>query len=230
MNRFINCYWCGKPATGKDHVPPQNLFPTKHRDGLMKVGACKAHNEDFSKLDERLRYHMTLLGDAQLARQHFETKTIRGLKRPEGIGLTIDLATNRFTDYNGKNWQRDESANFDLYFEKIIRGLFYYHFGQHVIGSTSFFSNKMELINMSANAHFYYHLLEEDLSNQWINGNPKNKDIFDYKYYYSESDDRFYTVMTFYKEHKITGVTLPKGKTIDDYGLEYEEYMDRIKK
>ena len=226
--RFSKCYWCGLPATSKDHVPPQNLFPKGYRNELMKVGACRTHNENFSKLDERLRYHMTLLGDSEIARQHFETKTFKGLMRPEGFGLSFDLAAKTFSYIDDKDWQRDDSKYFDLYFEKIIRGLFFYHLGKHLLGSTSFFSNKIELIHMSANAHFYYHLLDDDLSDRWIAGDPKNKKVFDYKYFYSEIEDRFFTVMMFYREHKVIGVTMPEGKTIDDYGLEDKYYMKRI--
>ena len=51
------CYWCGKQAVGFEHVPPQNLFPKEYRIELIKVPACKEHNQDLSKVDER----MTLL-------------------------------------------------------------------------------------------------------------------------------------------------------------------------
>lgn len=222
------CYWCGEPSTSKDHVPPQNLFPEGHRKNLIKIDACKKHNEEFSKLDERMRYHMTVMGDEVIARQHYESKTLKGLMRPQGMGLTMDLAQNSFNDRKGKKWQRDSTDSFDLYFEKIIRGLFFYHYKKHISGSTSYFSNKMQHFTMSANAHFYYHLLEDDLSDNWINGSSENKEVFSYKYFYSETEDRFFTVMMFYGVHKVIGVSLPPGKTIDSYGLNYEDYQKRI--
>ena len=68
------CYWCGNAASSNEHVPPQNLFPNGYRKDLITVGSCKKHNEEFSKLDERLRYQMTLMGDEEIVRKHFETK------------------------------------------------------------------------------------------------------------------------------------------------------------
>lgn len=224
------CYWCGDSATGYEHIPPQNLFPKGYRNDLITLGACQIHNEDFSKLDERMRFHMTALGDADIARKHFEDKTLRGLQRKEGRGLATDLINNHINDEESGGMQRESSRHYNHYFEKIIRGLCFYHTGLHVQGSTSFFSNKLELLSMSANAHFYFHVLEKDLSDKWVEGNPKNKDIFDYKYFYSDSEARFFTIMKFYKVHHIIGVTLPKDKTIDDYGLSFEEYGNRLGK
>ena len=36
--------------------------------------------------------------------------------------------------------------------------------------------------------------------------------------------------MTFYEDHEVIGVTLPENKNIDDFGLEYDEYSERMKK
>jgi len=226
---YEKCYWCSEPAIGIEHVPPQNLFPKGHRKDLITVPACNQHNQDFSKIDERIRFHMTSMGgESKLAMKHFDTKTIRGLKRKESLGLTIDLVQNRFTTPEGKTHSREKAENWDLYFEKIIKGIYYYHFKRNLISTTHFFSNKMTVLSLSANAHFYYHLLEYELAEFWIEGNSKNKEVFDYKYYYSESEKRFFTVMTFYENHKVIGLSLPIGKKIDDYGLDFEVYKERI--
>lgn len=228
-DKLAICYWCGKKATSVEHVPPKNLFPNDYKIDLLTVGACIDHNEKFSKLDERMRFHMTLMGDPEIARNQFEKKVLKGLARGKSKGLMTDLFSNSFVGNNDKKWQRDDSNVFSLYFEKIIRGLFFYHYQAHVNGSTSYFSNKIQMIDMTADAHFYYYVLFKELNSRWINGNSKNKSIFDYKYFFSEEENRFFTLMTFYKEHEVLGVTLPPNKTIDDYGLDYEEYKRRIK-
>ena len=55
------CYICGAPATSKEHVPPQCLFPEKKdigtekfRKDLITVPSCELHNTNKSKDDEFL--------------------------------------------------------------------------------------------------------------------------------------------------------------------------------
>lgn len=228
-DRLNNCYWCGQPATGHEHVPPKNLFPKGHRKDLLTVGACVKHNQDLSKIDERIRFHMTSVSNNELARKHFQDKSLNILKRPESNKLAYSIVTNYFRNYNGKNIQRESQQTINLYFEKIIRGLFYYHYCIILDGSTSYFSNKLELINMTADAHFYYYSIANEFNDLWKQGDAKNKDVFDYKYYFSEKEKRFFLSMTFYKEHEVIGITLPPNKTINDYGLTFEEYQERKK-
>ena len=124
MNHPFKCYWCGEPATSKEHVPPENIFPEEYRAKLLKVDSCKRHNEEFSKLDERMRYHMVLLGDDIITRKYFEGTVMRGLSRPQGAKLTSDLASNRFVHY-GRPMSSESSESWDLYFEKICRGIYF---------------------------------------------------------------------------------------------------------
>jgi len=222
------CYWCGKPEEGIEHVPPQNLFPKGYREQLITVPACRKHNQDFSKIDERIRIHLIdMSADSEIARNHFSNKIIRGLKREQSRGLAIDILSNKFTDTDGKKYNRERAINFDLYFEKIIRGIFYNHYKTNFNGSTHFFSNRMQMIHLSANAHFYYYNIEKDYSDYWIEGNPKNKKVFDYKYHYSTKEDRFYVIMKFYENLTVTGTSLPIGKTIDDFSLSMDEYLKK---
>lgn len=230
-NEENKCYWCNEFATGIEHVPPQNLFPKGYRNELITVKSCDLHNQDFSKIDERIRFHMTSMGgDSEIAKKHFDDKTIRGLLRQESKGLAIDLVQNRFTTTEGELRSRESAKVWDLYFEKIIRGLYFTCFGKSLNGNTHFFSNKIAMLSLSANVHFYYHLLEDKLLEFWIEGNPKNKLIFDYKYYYSESENQFFTIMKFYENHKVIGISFPANKKIDDYSLGFEEYKKGFKK
>lgn len=53
------CYFCGSPATSKEHVPPKSFFPNvgekDYRKNLIKVPSCDAHNSFKSKDDEYIR-------------------------------------------------------------------------------------------------------------------------------------------------------------------------------
>ncbi|MFD2543765.1 hypothetical protein ACFSSB_15670 [Lacinutrix gracilariae] len=225
MNTKDICYWCSNPAIGDEHIPPKGLFPKGHRNNLITVRSCAKHNQDFSKIDERMRFYMTSMGgESEIAKNHFDNKTIRGLKRKESRGLAIDLVTSKFTTTEGDTFFRENATNWDSYFEKIIKGLYFYHFNKSLKDRTHFFSNKIRMLMLSANAHFYYHTIEHKLSQDWINGNPENKEIFDYKYYYSEHENQFLVIMTFYESHKVIGISLPNEKQIDHYSLNFEEY------
>jgi hypothetical protein len=217
------CYWCGDNATTTEHVPPKNLFPKEFRDNPITVGSCTTHNNEFSKLDERMRVHMQTMGDQIIAKSELDNKTTRGLLRNESRGLLTDIISNS-GDYFGESSQRERLDYVEKYFEKIIRGLYYYHFIKQLNGSTSFFSNKIELIEMSANAHFYYYMLDDKYADKWKEGNSKNKEVFDYKFHFDETTEQFITIMKFYKVHIVHGVTLPPGKHIDDYAVEFEDF------
>lgn len=119
---------------------------------------------------------MTSIGkESEIAKRHFDDKTIRSLKRKESRGLAIDLVTSKFTTTERETMFRENAINWDQYFEKNIRGLYFYHFNTNLNEQTQFFSNKIRLLMLSANAHFFYHTIEYKLSDKWIQGNPKNK-------------------------------------------------------
>jgi len=49
------CYFCGKPATSKEHAPALCFFPDSKRNNLTKVDSCYDHNEKTSLDDEYVR-------------------------------------------------------------------------------------------------------------------------------------------------------------------------------
>jgi hypothetical protein len=54
----MKCYMCAADATTREHVPPKSFFPRGHRDNLVTVPSCVAHNHDQS-LD--IEYVRTLI-------------------------------------------------------------------------------------------------------------------------------------------------------------------------
>ena len=189
--RYNKCYWCGTDATSKEHVPPKNLFPKGSKKDMITVGSCKTHNEMFSKLDERLRFHLTFVSDSPIAQELFTKKSIKGISRPESRKLSHNLVNNFVPDYNGKKLQREDTRILDLYFEKIIRGLHFHHSNSHFKGSTSYFSNKVSHLQMTANAHFYFYCIANENQDEWIEGSAVNKEVFFYQYRFCEEENRF---------------------------------------
>jgi hypothetical protein len=74
-----SCYWCGAPATSKEHVPPRCFFPKEIiREGLLQkqnwnhlvtVPSCDEHNNQKSSGDEYLLAHIAILAPENLYAQ-----------------------------------------------------------------------------------------------------------------------------------------------------------------
>ena len=227
MKADQKCYWCGMQSVGLEHVPPKNLFPKGHRNELIKVAACKKHNQDLSKVDERMRINFIMLSHtSEVARQLFNEKIIKGIQREESKGLGQDIANNIYQKPEGGGYLRVNSNHSNIYFEKIIRGLYFHIYGSHFSGSTHHFWKQSNDLKLSANAHFYYFELEEKYSDLWIDGNCKNKGVFEFKYWYCNDEKQFFVIMNFYETHKVIGVSIPVGKNIEDYGVDIEKYLN----
>lgn len=197
------CYWCGEPSESLDHVPPLNLFPKQYRKNLIKVGACKNHNQLFSKLDEYMSFLMAILSNDGIGKAYFFNKFLSMAKRHQSYGLKCKLTDNYFINDNGYFRQIVNKKEIDLYFEKIIRGIIYHHYKTNVTGSVKYFSNR--IINTRTN-NDNLKILIQTSNNLWTNGDAENKEIFDYKYYYSIPEKRFFIKMTFYELHEVIGV------------------------
>lgn len=135
------CYFCGKTAVSKEHVPPRSLYPNddKFRYSLKKVPSCDEHNGKKSSLDNRM--FTFLVGTSNNVNKKRELralrdKTIRAMMRDitlfnkitcdarvvkrkvGGLDLLTPSMENigALVDYNDhKNYQ-----------ESILRGLYYH--------------------------------------------------------------------------------------------------------
>ena len=221
------CYWCGEIATGIEHVPPQNLFPKGYRENLITVKSCRKHNEDLSKIDERMRINIIMLSHtSKVARILFNEKILKGIQRNKSAGLGIDIANNILEKPEGGGYVRVKSAHIDTYLEKIIRGLYFHIYGKQLSGTTHYLWDYFNNLSLSANAHFYYFELDKKYSDNWIEGNCKNKEVFDFKYHYCKKESQFFVIMTFYETHQVIGISIPNGKNIEDYGVDIEKYLN----
>lgn len=226
--KFKNeCYWCGEIATGTEHVPPQNLFPKGFKKELITVKSCKKHNEDLSKIDERMRINIIMLSHtSKVARKIFEEKILKGIQREQSAGLGISVANTILEKPEGGGYIRVNSKHLNIYIEKIVRGLYYHIYGNQLSGTTHHLWDNFNDLGLSANAHFYYFELEKKYSSKWIDGNCKNKEVFDFKYHYCNKEKQFFLIMNFYKTHKVIGISIPKGKNIEDYGVDIEKHLN----
>jgi len=139
------CYYCGKNATTKEHVPPKCIFPeiaasngVDYRKNLIKVPSCKIHNTEKSNDDEYFLFILTSTVDAnELAQKQFTSKTIRTLLRRPYIAKTFINNPKKIWLQEGKiitpsiSYSVDNKRFFNI-IEHIVRGLIYYEFGRSI--------------------------------------------------------------------------------------------------
>lgn len=161
------CYWCGSPATSKEHVPPKCLFPENKdtfnifnkslRENLITVPSCDIHNLQKSNDDEFL---MTLLagkvGNNFTAYIHNNTKVSRSMQRNPNIisPLLYDVINLNNSSFPISIIQVDNLRLLNS-FESIARGLYYHVNSTHFTGKLTILSKLFSTSLISPNKEIY---------------------------------------------------------------------------
>ena len=135
------CYWCGRPATSREHVPPKCLFPEEKdicdiyqqsfRKNLMTVPSCEEHNLEKSSDDEYLMACLgARVGNNAIAYIHTMTKLSRTFNHHPNIltGIKDSHIEIEKHVYPVKIVTVDTKRLVHS-FESIARALYYYEFG-----------------------------------------------------------------------------------------------------
>lgn len=147
--REEKCYWCGKKATSREHVPPKCLFPEdkdikgiyeeSFRKDLITVPSCDEHNLEKSNDDEYLmEYLAPVVGNNGVAYVHTKTKVARSVARnPKALNVLAEH-TLRVSDKEFPV-QIVEVDNKRLFhsFEAIGRALYYFECKKQFEGKCS---------------------------------------------------------------------------------------------
>jgi hypothetical protein len=206
MTIYDKCYWCGQPATGKEHVPPDNLFPPNYKVNLITVGSCKEHNNKFSELDENFRLILQTAGGNKIAREVFSDKTLRGFKRNKRH--QDEFHKNTFcVGYDNKTIDllKIDGRSFNLYFGKIVRALYFYH-SERIFNGKIIISSPQISTLKEREKHFLNMMLPVITSDILKEGDCKNPSIFNYRYYLNETPDVFFAVLHFYDRAEVIGL------------------------
>jgi len=162
------CYFCGKPATSKEHVPPKALFPElkdspdniDYRKNLVTVPSCDLHNSSKSKDDEYLLYVLTMsLPSNTVAKNQFLSKVMRAIeKRPELLNRVASaLQPVTVHDRESGEWintvaVQTEHSRLLSAFEHIARAIHFHEAGSVWEGKvTVVIEFTLSLGNISAN-------------------------------------------------------------------------------
>ena len=210
-----NCYWCGAPATSREHVPSRNLFPQGKNKNLITVPSCSRHNEALKKFDEKFRIYLQARESSPDALNEFRTTTFRGLSRPESQGLVRGLAEGaQRVIVQGQQTLalRVDPVGQNLYFEKIIRGLYFHLYQKPASGRVVSISKDFIV------PAFDYGQLQQiigpylDDPNITKEGKTDNPDIFRYKYARAEETGKEVVAiaMLFYTGVEVLGLITPQ--------------------
>lgn len=210
-----SCYWCGGLATSREHVPSRNLFPQGKNKNLITVPSCSQHNEALTKFDEKFRIYLQARESSPDALNEFKMTTFRGLSRPESQGLVRGLAKGaKRVIVQGQQTiaLRVDPAEQNLYFEKIIRGLYFRLYRKPANGRVVSISKDFIVPG------FDYAELEQIIGpylndpNITKEGKTDNPEIFRYKYARAEESGKevIAIAMLFYNGVEVLGLITPQ--------------------
>lgn len=140
------CYWCGKPKTSREHVPPKCVFPKlkdaphlgNQRQQLIRVPSCDLHNSEKSGDDEYLMCILSVnILNNDIAETHVRSKILRALRRSPGL-MAACFGTNQkiaVSKDGGKNLEHTAAVQIDdnrleRCLEHMARALFYEKYGR----------------------------------------------------------------------------------------------------
>lgn len=211
MKTAQTCYWCGAERVSDDHVPPKSFFPENRRVDLIKVPACKKHNEDFSKLDEKFRLYFQMTADSRIALKEFKDKTLRGLRRKEATGFRTALVKSAAPMIlNGRKASSFgvETDEMNAFSEKILRGLYFHHYKEIFDGVVSSACTHIHSIGFDIRPTIEMFVeFRQDLEE----GSTKNEEVFKYECgrVTQNGMTAFAMICTFYETVTIFGLGSP---------------------
>jgi hypothetical protein len=152
MNKDAVCYWCGKLATSKEHVPPKCLFPEEKdikgiynqsfRNNLITVPSCDEHNLNKSHEDEYLMTCLSgIVGNNGLAYIHNATKVNRAKSRNPNM---IKIDEEDILKIDGREfpvqWITVDNIKLGHSFESIARALYFHEHNKSFNGQCTIIS------------------------------------------------------------------------------------------
>jgi len=209
------CYWCGISLRNdnreREHVPPVGFFPKGHREKMMTVPACKNHNSAFSSLDQEFQLYIKSVAQSDISVTDFKDRTIRSLTRKEAKNFVERLRANTFyANINGERAPivRVDGPSLVKFFEKVIRGLYFYHNEQPAVGvvqgvSPLFPTPEFDVVGLCKN------MLAELQSTGTIQGDYYNPKVFSYEYINIREYNCFLVAMYFYETVLVIGWVMP---------------------
>jgi hypothetical protein len=134
-----SCAYCGSEfPTTRDHIPPRSIFPAPRPDDLITVASCASCNQGASESDELFRAYLSLhVGIDTTVTKRLWDEALRGVRHNRRLhrSLVSNMKKVLLTtssgivlgEGRGGPW---DSTVHDNTIERIIRGLYFHHYGE----------------------------------------------------------------------------------------------------
>lgn len=152
------CCICGiRPSTTVEHIPPQCVFPSPRPTNTITVPACEECNESTSKEDEEFRVVVSLFaGKKTCVAQHlWETRTLPTLKNNNRLlnRTKVAFQPGYLTSQGGIILEAVplvvwDGSRIKKVIEKIVRGLYYYHYKEILADRVDVSIDQVETLTM----------------------------------------------------------------------------------
>ncbi|MGC5772399.1 hypothetical protein [Paenibacillus pabuli] len=214
------CYWCGKQAISREHVPPRCLFPAdkdvkkifnqSFRSELITVPSCDEHNSLKSGEDEYLMACLTArVGNNIIAYAHTNTKLRRSLKYNKNL---LQVQKN----FNLKMKEQEfpvslvniEVPRLSYSFEAIARALYYHeyrvqHIGECLVLSNMFLSQNKESLESNQFIQNAIIMIENEQKHWKTQIKGRNPLIFQYQFSPVDGFGAQTLALNFYEQTKV---------------------------
>lgn len=218
MEKQELCYWCGKPATSREHVPPKCLFPEgkdlkgidekDYRKNLITVPSCDAHNLRKSNDDEYLLVCLaSRVGNNVAAYLHTCTKVRRARERnPFLLNIESEDTLEAQNVRLPVEWANVNMLRLLHSFEAIARALYYYDFGVrfdgkcYIVTRLCFNPDAMKSTLFNARA---CKLLEAEMPHWGTEIKGSNPEIFTYQFSPEDGLKTRTLCLTFYEKTQV---------------------------
>ncbi|MET4084021.1 hypothetical protein ABIB40_003994 [Pedobacter sp. UYP30] len=128
MKQKIDCYFCGEPATTKDHIPSKNLLEKPYPKNLLTIDACAKCNHSFSFDEEYFLNVLTTLSESPNLRARTEPGGSIYKSRTRSSKLFERLLKSIKQDDDGRTYLRPETERLKKVIEKNAFGLYYHKY------------------------------------------------------------------------------------------------------
>ena len=193
------CYWCGKEASTREHVPPKCFFPDSvdsegkkiNRSQLITVWACREHNNKKSDFDEYIRNRIVIAANNQRAWENTES-TLKSMYHSHDWERSVEFVNEKL---EVKTY--DENIGFAI--ESMARALYYHEFDKSLRGTCQTFYGVYkgdDKLAVGAKEMVTYYLKESENWDSPIKG--AYPDIFTYRFNPTDELGNTVLLMCFY--------------------------------
>ena len=133
---------CGNPATTREHIPPDGIYPDPKPPNLITVPACGQCNEGSSRDDQYFIWFVaTASSEDSLAKELINKRILKGFRQRPALLRSIMKKATKVNVYSEGGIFLGQQPAFAYDYkrihrvvDKIVRGLFY-HEERYILGS-----------------------------------------------------------------------------------------------